>query len=67
MKMKYVTGMITGVLVGAVMAGVWLITRPRPSVYRLAWRGASQMAPKAWKVAKVGGRELIHLAKRRLG
>lgn len=67
MKTKYLTGMVTGALMGAVMAGIWLLRRPRSSVYRLAWRGASQMAPKAWKVAKVGGRELIHFAKRRLG
>ncbi|MCL4494988.1 MAG: hypothetical protein M1294_09285 [Firmicutes bacterium] len=65
--MKYVTGMVTGALVGAVMAGVWLLRKTDSgSVYRLAWRQARHMTPKAWRAAKVGGRELFHMAKRRL-
>ncbi len=64
---KYVSGVVTGALVGAVMAGVWILRRPGAGAYRKAWRGASHAAPKAWKAARASGRGLIHLAKRRLG
>ncbi len=68
MKMKYVSGMITGALVGAVMTGVWLLRKPTSrNLYGLAWRSATLMAPKAWRVAKARGREVFHMAKRRLG
>ncbi|MCL4352807.1 MAG: hypothetical protein M1318_09215 [Firmicutes bacterium] len=68
MKTKYLSGMLTGTLVGVVMAGVWLLRKPNSRrVYRLAWRSASRMAPKAWRAAKAGGREVVHMAKRRLG
>ncbi|AUW93486.1 MAG: hypothetical protein C7B44_10970 [Sulfobacillus thermosulfidooxidans] len=64
---KYMSGIVTGALVGAVMAGVWILRRPATGTYRKALRSASHVAPKAWKAARAGGRGLVHLAKRRLG
>ncbi|MBX5466489.1 MAG: hypothetical protein K6U14_03215 [Firmicutes bacterium] len=52
---RYVTGMMTGALVGAVMAGVWLL-RPRPPMYRRVWRQANAWAPKAVRWARRGSR-----------
>lgn len=63
---RYVSGVVTGGLVGALLTGVWLLKRPRSSMYRMAFRQARHMAPTAFKVARRGGR-LVHMAKRRLG
>ncbi|MCL5115571.1 MAG: hypothetical protein M1272_00235 [Firmicutes bacterium] len=63
---RYVTGMVTGTLVGAVVAGVWLLRRPRRGMYGLALRQARRMAPAAYRVARFGGNRLVHMAKRRL-
>lgn len=63
---RYMTGMITGTLVGAVAAGMWLLRRPRRRMYGLAFRGARHLAPAAYRVARYGGNRLVHLAKRRL-
>lgn len=60
---RYVTGMMTGALVGAVMTGMWLLKRPRVNVYRSAYRQARRWAPKAARVARAG----LNMAKRRLG
>lgn len=60
---RYVTGVLTGTLVGAVVAGVWLLRRPRSRIYR----GAQWLGPTAYKVARHGGHRLVHMAKRRLG
>lgn len=64
---RYVTGMVTGTLVGAVVAGVWLLKRPRARFYRHAFSQAGRLAPVAYKVARYGGNRLMHLAKRRIG
>ncbi|MDA8206324.1 MAG: hypothetical protein M0Z36_09650 [Thermaerobacter sp.] len=63
---RYVTGMVTGSLVGAVIAGVWLLRRPRRTMAARAWRGARRLAPTMYKVARYGGNRLVHVAKRRL-
>lgn len=63
---KYVTGMVTGTLVGAVMAGIWLLRRPRQKFYGSAFRQARRLAPAAYRVARYGGGRLVHLAKRRM-
>lgn len=63
---RYMSGIVTGALVGSVMTGVWLLNRPRPSLARLAIRSARRVGPKAFRVAKTSGR-LVHMAKRRLG
>lgn len=62
---RYMNGVVTGALVGAVMTGLWLLNRPRPSLARMAWRSARRVGPKAFRVAK-SSRHLVHLAKRRL-
>lgn len=64
---RYVTGMVTGTLVGAVVAGIWLLRKPRTQRYGRAWRQARYLAPVAYKVARYGGNRLVHLAKRRIG
>lgn len=64
---RYVTGMVTGTLVGAVMAGVWLLRRPRQRMYGMAIRQARRIPPAAYRVARYGGSRLVNLAKRRLG
>ncbi|MCL6562346.1 MAG: hypothetical protein K6U87_05005 [Firmicutes bacterium] len=63
---RYVTGMMTGALVGAVMAGVWLLRRPQPSVYRAMWRKANAWAPKAVRWARRGSRWAVSV-RRRIG
>lgn len=63
---RYVTGMVTGTLVGAVVAGVWLLRRPRARIYGRALHQASHLAPTAYRVARYGGSKLMHMAKRRL-
>lgn len=63
---RYVTGMMTGTLVGAVVAGFWLLRRPRHPMARMAFRQARRMAPTAYRVARYGGGRLVHMAKRRL-
>lgn len=64
---RYMKGMVTGGLMGAVVAGVWLLSRPRRApMTRMAWRGARKMAPTAYNVARYGGTRLVHMAKRRL-
>ncbi|MCL5972358.1 MAG: hypothetical protein M1499_07335 [Firmicutes bacterium] len=63
---RYMNGMMTGALVGAVMAGIWLLNRPRPSWAQVAIRGARRMGPRAWKVARTGSKGLVHMARRRL-
>ena len=57
---KYVNGMVTGALVGAVVAGFWLI-RKRRSRYPL-WHRARELGP---KMARAGAQGM-RLAKRRL-
>ncbi len=64
---RYVTGMVTGTLVGAIVAGVWLLRSPRGGLYRRAIRRAQFIGPAAFKVARYSGNRLVHLAKRRLG
>ncbi|NMP22485.1 hypothetical protein [Sulfobacillus harzensis] len=59
---RYVSGMVTGSLMGAVVAGFWLLRRNR----RPMWRQARRLAPSAYRVARYGGSRLVHLAKRRL-
>lgn len=61
------SGVMTGALVGAVMAGVWILNRSQPNLYQRAFRQAKRLAPTAYRVARVGGRELVHFAKRRMG
>ena len=53
---RYVTGMVTGTLVGAVIAGYWLLKRPKAAAAQVAWRQARRIAPAAFRVAKSGGR-----------
>lgn len=57
---KYVNGMVTGALVGAVVTGVWLIRRGRSR--HSMWRTARQLGP---KMARVGSQGL-RFARRRL-
>lgn len=63
---RYITGMVTGTLVGAVVAGFWILRRPRRSLYGRAAHQARHLGPTAYKVARYGGNRLMHLAKRRL-
>jgi hypothetical protein len=63
---RYMTGMVTGTLVGAVVAGIWILRRPRRTLYGRAYHQARHLAPAAYKVARYGGTRLLHLAKRRL-
>ncbi len=63
---RYVTGMMTGAMVGAIAAGVWLLKRPRGHLYRRAFRQAERFGPAAYKVARYSGNRLWHLAKRRI-
>lgn len=64
---RYVTGMLAGALVGVVTAGVWLLARPQPGLYQAAVRRARRLGPRAMTMARIGGRTLTYLAKRRLG
>lgn len=60
---RYVSGMMTGALVGAVMAGFWLLRRRRASWSRLAWNAAKGVAPQAIRyIAK----ETPRMVKRRI-
>ncbi|PSR24195.1 MAG: hypothetical protein C7B45_00420 [Sulfobacillus acidophilus] len=58
--------MLTGTLVGAVVAGFWILRRPQRRFYGRTVRQARRLAPVAYKVARYGGTRLVHLAKRRL-
>ena len=51
---RYVNGVMTGALVGAVVTGVWLLrrSRPRPSI----WRSARQLGPKMARLGHQGVR-----------
>ncbi len=49
---KYVNGMVTGALVGAVVTGFWLIRRSRPRHPML--RAAQQLGPKMARVGSDG-------------
>ena len=64
---RYMTGMITGSLVGAVIAGYWLMKRAKPQAYQMVWRQARRWAPAAVRVARSGGRRAWAVARRRLG
>ncbi len=57
---KYVNGMVTGALMGAVVAGVWLIRRNRPRNSLL--RTARQLGPKMAHIGSSG----MRLVRRRL-
>jgi len=57
---KYVNGMVTGALVGAVVAGVWLIRKSRPR--NPLWRAARELGPTMSKVRTQG----MRLARRRM-
>ncbi|MDA8193938.1 MAG: hypothetical protein M0Z53_08070 [Thermaerobacter sp.] len=65
---RYMTGIVTGAMMGAVVAGMWLLKRPgRSTFYRTAIRQARRVAPRMVRFAKTGSRRVVHLAKRRLG
>ncbi|MCY0877762.1 MAG: hypothetical protein OWU84_02280 [Firmicutes bacterium] len=63
---RYVRGMVTGTLVGAVVAGLWLLGRPRRRIYPVAMRQARRFAPLAYHVARAQGHRLLRVAKRRM-
>lgn len=62
---RYVSGLMTGALMGAVVAGVWLLKRPRQSVYRLAWKSMRGAGPQAWEIIRRGSR-LARATKRKI-
>ena len=63
---RYVTGMVTGSLMGAVVAGFWLLRRTQRRPSARAMRQIRQFGPAAYKVARYGGTRLVRLAKRRI-
>lgn len=66
MRMRYVSGMVTGALVGAVMAGMWVVRKSERPLFRRALQGARRYGPGAFKIAQKGTRNLLHFAKKRM-
>jgi uncharacterized membrane protein len=52
------TGMLTGALMGAVMAGVWLLRRPPQPMMRRALASAGRLGPRAARMVRQVRRRL---------
>jgi hypothetical protein len=64
---RYMTGAVTGALVGAVLAGYWLLNRAPKRSARNLFQPVARWGPSAYRVARRSGRRLIGVARGRVG